>query len=123
MALRIPVAAGLVGVGGAAGAAARYAVSEAAPVAPGAFPWPTLVVNVLGAGLLGYLVGRVPVRDERAEAVRLLLGPGVLGGFTTFSAFALEVWDGRPAYAVVTVVAGVLAAVVGLSLGSAAASE
>ena len=124
MALRTPVRAGLTGAGGAAGAGARWLVAEAAPVRAGAFPWTTLLVNVVGAGLLGYLVGRLPVRRDRDEGVRLLLGTGVLGGFTTFSAFALEVWRGPAvAYAAVSVVAGVLAAVVGLSLGAAAAPE
>lgn len=124
MALRMPVRAGLTGLGGAAGAAVRWAVTEAAPVRAGAFPVTTLAVNVLGAGLLGYLVGRLPVRGDGSEALRLLLGTGVLGGFTTFSAFALEVWEGPAvAYALVSVVAGVLAAVVGLALGAAAAPE
>lgn len=124
MPLRTPARTGLVAAGGAAGAAARWGVLAAEPVRPASFPLTTLAVNVLGAGLLGYLVGRVPVRDDRSEAVRLLLGTGVLGGFTTFSAFALEVWQGPAvAYALVAVVAGVAAAVVGLALGAAAAPE
>ena len=124
MPLRTPARTGLVAAGGAAGTAARWAVLEAEPVRPGAFPLTTLVVNVAGAALLGYLVGRVPVRDDRSEAVRLLLGPGVLGGFTTFSAFAVEIWQGPAvAYAAVAVLAGVAAAVVGLALGAAAAPE
>lgn len=91
------------------------------PVAPGTFPVTTLVVNVAGAALLGYLVGRVPVRGERDEAVRLLLGTGVLGGFTTFSTVAVEVWEGPLAlYGLVSLALGVAAAVVGLALGSAA---
>lgn len=124
MALRSPARTLLVAAGGAAGAAARWGVTEAAPARAGAFPAATLAVNVLGAALLGYLVGRVPVSDDRSEAVRLLLGTGVLGGFTTFSAFAVQIWEGPAvAYAVVSVVAGVLAAVVGLALGSAARPE
>jgi len=124
MALRTHVRTGLVAAGGATGAAARWMVFEAAPVAPGTFPATTLAVNVLGTGLLGYLVGRVPVRDDRSEAVRLLLGPGVLGGFTTFSTVAVEAWQGPAvAYALVSVLAGVAAAVAGLALGSAARAE
>lgn len=124
MALRTHARTGLVATGGAAGAVARWGIYEAAPVEPGTFPSTTLVVNVLGAGLLGYLVGRVPVRDDRGEAVRLLLGTGVLGGFTTFSTVAVETWQGPLAlYAVVSALAGVAAAVVGLALGSAARPE
>ena len=122
MPLRTPVATALVATGGAAGAAARWGLVQ--PVAAGAFPIGTLAVNVLGAGLLGYLVGRVPVRDARSEAVRLLLGPGVLGGFTTFSAFAVQLWQGAPlVYGVLSVGGGVGAAVAGLALGAAAAPE
>ena len=120
--LRTPARLLQVAVGGAAGAAARRLVAEPPP--PGSFPVATLTINVAGAGLLGYLVGRVPVRGPRSEAVRLLLGTGFLGGFTTFSAFAVELASGAPpAYAVVSVVAGVAAAVAGLALGAAAAPE
>lgn len=124
MPLRTPARTGIVAAGGAVGAAARWAVAEAAPDRAGAFPTATLVVNVLGAALLGYLVGRVPVTGSRSEAIRLLLGTGVLGGFTTFSTFAVQVWEGPAVvYALVTVVAGVLAAVAGLALGSMARPE
>lgn len=124
MPLRTPARTGLVALGGAAGAAARWGVVTVAPVPPGTFPTTTLMINVLGAGLLGYLVGRVPVVDARTEAVRLVLGTGVLGGFTTFSALAVEVWQATAvAYAAVSVVGGVVAAVVGLALGSAARPE
>jgi CrcB protein len=124
MPLRDATRTGLVALGGAAGAALRWGVTEAAPVRAGAFPTTTLAMNVLGAGLLGYLVGRVPVRGKSSEAVRLLLGTGVLGGFTTFSTFAVEVWHGpRIGYAIVAVAGGVLAAVAGLALGSMARPE
>jgi CrcB protein len=119
----------LVAAGGAVGAFARWRLVLAAPTATGAFPLTTFLVNVVGAGLLGYLVGRVPVRGPRGEAVRLTLGTGVLGGFTTFSTYAVEVARALPhhaatavAYAVLSVVAGVVAAVVGLALGAAAES-
>jgi CrcB protein len=117
----------LVAVGGAAGAYARWRLALTTPLT--AFPARTLAVNVAGAALLGYLVGRVPVRDARSEAVRLALGTGVLGGFTTFSTYAVEVARRLPhhagtavAYAALSVVAGVVAAVVGLAAGAAGAS-
>lgn len=120
----------LVAAGGAAGALARWQAGVHAPVHGYDFPTTTLLVNVIGAGLLGYLVGRVPVRTPRDEAVRLLLGTGVLGGFTTFSTYAVEVARRLPhnhadtavTYAILSVVAGVLAAIVGLAVGAAGAA-
>jgi CrcB protein len=121
----------LVAGGGAAGALARWQAGVHAPVHGYDFPTTTLLINVVGAGLLGYLVGRVPVRGPRDEAVRLLLGTGVLGGFTTFSTYAVEVarriphhhTDTAIAYAVVSVLAGVLAAIVGLAVGASQAPQ
>ncbi len=82
----------LVGAGGAAGAVARYLLGVQALrwFGPG---WPsgTLIANVLGGFLMGLLAGVLAYRGEGAETWRLLLGVGVLGGFTTFSAFSLEV--------------------------------
>jgi len=78
----------LVAFGGAFGSVARYGVSLAAARLFGlAFPWGTLFVNVLGALLIGVLSARI---DPAQEDVRLLIGVGILGGFTTFSAFSLE---------------------------------
>ncbi len=126
MPLRDATCVGIVAAGGAAGTLARWQLGVHNPVSPGAFPTTTFVVNVLGAALLGYLVGRVPVRDNKTEAVRLLLGTGVLGGFTTFSTYAVEVARRVPhhqgtatMYAIATVVAGIVAAVVGLAVGAA----
>ncbi|HEX8001181.1 MAG TPA: CrcB family protein [Mycobacteriales bacterium] len=123
MPLRDPFRVALVAAGGAAGTVLRWRIGL--DVRPGAFPTAILVVNVVGSGLLGYLAGRVPVRGPRSEAVRLALGTGVLGGFTTFSTYAVEVartLDDRPAravaYALVTVVASVAAAVAGVTVGS-----
>lgn len=124
MGLRTPARTALVALGGAAGALARWAVTRPPLRDPHAFPTTTFAVNVLGAALLGYLVGRVPVTGPRTEGVRLLLGTGFLGAFTTFSAFALELARGAPpAYAAATVVAGVVAAVGGLAAGALAAPE
>lgn len=72
----------LVSAGGALGALARYAVGAALPG-----PWPTVGVNLLGCLLIGLLVSRT--RPE--SALRSFLGAGVLGGFTTFSAYAVDV--------------------------------
>lgn len=85
-----------VAIGGGAGAALRYQTGRAmtqwlgAPIVS-AFPFATLAVNALGSLLMGLLAGWL-VRDGNAssEQMRLLLGVGLLGGFTTFSAFSLE---------------------------------
>lgn len=78
----------LVFAGGGAGAVARYLVGVgAARSSWAAWPYGTLAVNVLGGFLMGLLVAALKGDGERW---RLLLGVGVLGGFTTFSAFSLE---------------------------------
>lgn len=78
----------LVALGGAVGSAARYGVGLAAARWLGlGFPWGTLAVNVIGGLAMGLLAARVGPEQEN---LRLLLGVGLLGGFTTFSAFSLE---------------------------------
>lgn len=81
----------LVMLGGAVGAGARHLVGRAALAlwGPG-FPVGTLAVNVIGGFAMGLLAGWLATRASGNEALRYLLGVGVLGGFTTFSAFSLE---------------------------------
>lgn len=83
----------IVAVGGAVGTAARYGLSTV--VAPqGGWPVATLTANLVGAMLLGLLLEALVRAGEeipRRRLIRLGLGTGVLGGFTTFSAFAVEV--------------------------------
>lgn len=80
---------GAVALGGALGSVARYAVGVSArALAPG-WPWGTLVVNVLGSFAIGLLFAWFMERPA-PEWVRLGLITGVLGGFTTFSAFSIE---------------------------------
>ncbi len=80
----------LVALGGGFGAWLRLLASRVMPAAPGGFPWATLTVNVLGSLAIGLLVGWLARQGEQGEGWRLLLGVGVLGGFTTFSAFSFE---------------------------------
>jgi CrcB protein len=83
----------IIGLGGALGSMARYGVGLAAMrLAPGAaWPWGTLSVNVIGGLLMGLLAGWVGLRAGAGqESLRLFAGVGLLGGFTTFSAFSLE---------------------------------
>lgn len=84
-----PVVA-VVALGGAVGAAARYAVSLTWPVPSGGFPWTTTGVNVAGCALIGVLMAAVTELRAPHRLVRPFLGTGVLGGFTTFSTYAVD---------------------------------
>jgi CrcB protein len=75
-----------VAVGGAVGAVARWGLTEVFPADADAFPWSTFAINVAGAFLLALLPAFARVRGSRTLAVGL--GPGVLGGFTTLSAYS-----------------------------------
>lgn len=94
-------------IGGALGAGARYGVGLA--LARPGFPWATLAVNLLGGLLMGLLAARAPT-----EGWRLFLGVGLLGGFTTFSAFSLDtlklLQSGQTALALTYVLASVVGA-------------
>lgn len=107
--------AALVAVGGFAGAAARHAVSVAAPVG---FPWGTLAVNVLGSFLLGVLVYESVFAGQLTPETRLVVGTGFLSSFTTYSTFALETAALPP-----TLAAGNVAANYGLGLLAALAGR
>ncbi|MFE4533721.1 fluoride efflux transporter FluC [Streptomyces scopuliridis] len=95
-----PVVA-VVSLGGAIGSAARYGAALLWPTASGAFPWTTLTVNVVGCAVIGVFM--VVISDVWAahRLVRPFFGTGVLGGFTTFSTYAVDirllVGSGRPA--------------------------
>jgi CrcB protein len=80
----------LVMSGGAIGAGLRYGLSRALPMSEGGWPWPTFAANVLGGLAMGVLAAWILRGDNSAEPLRLFVGVGVLGGFTTFSAFSLE---------------------------------
>lgn len=119
----------LVALGGAFGTLARQLVGQWLPERSG---WPvgTLVVNVLGAFLLGVLLEALLRRGRestRGRAVRLALGTGLLGGFTTFSALAVELerllaggdLATAAGYATASVVLGLLACGVGVLVAAA----
>ncbi|GAB2450937.1 hypothetical protein GCM10027062_35010 [Nocardioides hungaricus] len=75
-----------VAVGGALGALARWGLTEALPSDADAFPWATFAINVAGSFALALLPALAAVRRSRTLAVAL--GPGILGGFTTLSAYS-----------------------------------
>jgi fluoride exporter len=113
-------------IGGAAGAGLRYEVGRWALQRIGAgFPWGTLIVNLAGGLLMGIIAGVIMAEGRADRAVWLLLGVGVLGGFTTFSAFSLDVFTmlqrGQTAVALTYVAASVIGSVLLLILGYAAA--
>ncbi|MEU6497099.1 fluoride efflux transporter CrcB [Streptomyces sp. NPDC046984] len=80
-----------VAVGGVIGACARYGAALLWPTAPGAFPWTTFSVNVIGCAVIGVFM--VIITDVWAahRLVRPFFGTGVLGGFTTFSTYAVDI--------------------------------
>lgn len=80
----------LVMTGGAFGAAMRFGLARAVPVGGVGWPWPTFLANLLGGFAMGVLAAWLLRGNIAAEPLRLFLGVGVLGGFTTFSAFSLE---------------------------------
>ena len=77
-----------VAMGGAVGAMLRYAISLI-PVKSD-FPILTLVTNIIGAVMIGFIVGMASIRQETSQHLILFLKVGICGGFTTFSTFSLE---------------------------------
>ena len=115
----------LVGVGGFIGALARFLVSHGSTIMLGSrFPFGTLVVNVSGSFLLGLLYGLVAARAgaaEHAEALRLAVGVGFLGAFTTFSTFELDthvlLTDGSWRFAAANMVGSLMGGLLALRAG------
>ena len=111
-----------VALGGALGSSARYGVNLAAPRYLGAgFPWATLIVNVVGCFAMGYITALLREKMPDDENTRLFLTTGLLGGFTTFSAFSLDFFGlmqrGEMSlafgYAVASIVLSIVAVMVG----------
>ena len=106
---------------------ARYAVDLAAEGRGYSLPWATLTINLVGCLLMGVLVSYVLAHPARHQLWRPFLGAGVLGGFTTFSAFAGDAvlladegaWAASAAYVVATLAGGLLAVWAGYELGHA----
>lgn len=111
-----------VAVGGAIGAVGRYLLST--PINQRTAPWGTIIVNLIGSALLGFLIGWFS--DRSADpALQIGLLTGVLGGFTTFSTFSAETvllldggrWQLAVMNVLVSVLFGLAAAAIGYSVG------
>ncbi|WP_267395033.1 MULTISPECIES: fluoride efflux transporter CrcB [unclassified Sphingomonas] len=112
----------LVMTGGAIGSGARYLTGRLALALFGpAFPYGTLAVNLVGGLAMGLLIGTLARVAGGGEAWRLFVGVGVLGGFTTFSSFSLDVVTlaerGALATALVYTLVSVIGAIVALFAG------
>jgi CrcB protein len=111
----------VIGVGGMVGASARYALEEAWPHADTGVPWATLVINASGCLLIGVVMVAVTEAGPRHPFWRPLLGVGVLGGYTTFSTYAVQVQQaiqaGSPVLAVAYLVGTVAASLVAVTIG------
>lgn len=111
--------------GGALGAGMRHFINTAflAWFGPG-FPWATLTVNVVGSLLMGALIQVLMPFDGGPPALRVFLATGILGGFTTFSAFSLDAWVlyerqqhlALAAYVAASVLVSIAALVLGMTL-------
>jgi CrcB protein len=103
--------------GGALGTLARVALATFAAPDPGHWPWPTFIVNIVGAFLLGYFTTRLLERLPVSSYRRPLLGTGICGGLTTFSTMQVEIikmlehhhYGLAIGYTVASIVAGLLA--------------
>lgn len=112
-----------IAIGGGAGTLLRAGISYLYPLAHG---FHTVWINIIGSFLLGVLFTRFPAHNEKTIGLRLMLGTGLLGGFTTMSTFSLDVaklisahtWGIAGIVITASVIGGLLAAASGVWLGS-----
>ncbi|MFI7501025.1 fluoride efflux transporter CrcB [Streptomyces sp. NPDC049687] len=120
---RLPVVA-VVAVGGGIGAAARYGASLGWPTHSGGFPWTVFWVNVVGCAVIGVFLVLVTEALTVHRLVRPFFGTGVLGGFTTFSTYAVDIQrlvdEGRPGTALAYLAATLFAALAAVWLAATA---
>lgn len=119
-----PVVA-VVAVGGALGATARYALTLAWPTPVGGFPWATFWTNVIGCAVIGVFMVLITDVWAAHRLVRPFFGTGVLGGFTTFSTYAVDIRrlvdTGHPRTGLAYLAATLVAALAAVWLASVAA--
>lgn len=112
----------LAALGGALGALARWAVSRALPASHGQWPWATVLVNLTGCLLIGVLLAVVLARFAGSPWLRPFLAVGILGGYTTYSTFAVDIvrlgeagaWAAAVGYLLLSVVGGAGCVLLGL---------
>ncbi|MGW1916185.1 fluoride efflux transporter CrcB [Streptomyces sp. NPDC002076] len=121
---QIPVVA-MVALGGALGACARYGLALAWPTPSGGFPWATFLTNVIGCAVIGVFMVLITDVWAAHRLVRPFFGTGVLGGFTTFSTYAVDIRKlvdaGRPGLGLAYLAATLCAALAAVWLASIAA--
>jgi len=119
----------LVAVGATVGTLVRASIELVFPHAPGEWPWATFAINILGSLALGALIEALALRGPdtgRRRMLRLGVGTGVVGGFTTYSTFVVEIDRLATAgavsmalvYALASVVLGVVAAAIGAGVAA-----
>ncbi|MFY1674313.1 fluoride efflux transporter CrcB [Plantactinospora sp. WMMB334] len=117
----------VVALGGALGSAGRYGLAVAWPHATAGVPWATLATNLTGCALIGLLMRLVTTRAGVHRLVRPFVGTGILGGFTTFSTYAVETRGllaaGRPGVATGYLLGTLAGALVAVRLGMWAADR
>ncbi|CCQ13592.1 Protein crcB homolog [Rhodococcus sp. AW25M09] len=122
-----PAAIAAVALGGLVGTGIRYGAESAFPTGSGSFPFTTLLINLTGAFVLGMLLERLVLSgpdDGWRRRIRLCVGTGVLGSYTTYSSFALETVEllrdhrvvAAGVYMAVSVIIGTIAAGAGIVL-------
>ncbi len=115
----------VVALGGILGACARYAIALAHPLPADGFPWPTLLINVVGCAVIGAFMTVLTEVWRAHRLVRPFFGTGVLGGFTTFSTYAVDIQRlmlaGRAPAALGYLAATLLAAMAAVWAGATAA--
>jgi len=114
----------LVFVGGGLGATLRHFINVFCARSLGSgFPWGTFIINITGSTVMGLIAGYLAFKGEASQPWRLFLMTGVLGGYTTFSAYSLDAAllyeRGEPMLAALYVVGSVALSIVGLFAGLA----
>jgi CrcB protein len=112
----------VISVGGAVGAVARYGAGVTWPTPSGFFPWTTLGINVVGSAMIGVLLVLVTERFQTHRLVRPFVGTGMLGGFTTFSTYAVDsqrlIAGARPGLALANLAATVMLAILAVTVAT-----
>ncbi|MEO2206447.1 fluoride efflux transporter CrcB [Paenibacillus pabuli] len=113
-----------IGVGGFLGTLTRYSIQLGIPAANVGFPWAVLLINAIGSLFLGWFF-TIAVPDKVTPQLRLAIGTGFTGAFTTFSTFTLDIvrlseggmWVKTVIYTLVSLLAGLLLCALGIKVG------